>query len=262
MAGEQEDKLAKQLETEWTPESERQEAEQDDESSKDESPEIDPKEMEKIQQEAQAFQQLASDEQINKLIQSRTKGEQVEVISKAELDQLRQGKQDDGQTEDQDVSNNGNNDDRDIEELSNAELMKRTQQETLNAVKGMLQEQLQPVQEKLGQVDSIEQERQKEKVSQQVEKARQKYSDFDDHKKKIMELSQQHQTLDVDSLYWLAKKESGALDTLNEPSDQEKPTGGGAASNPRDRGQTTRQTKRNPGNSRKGFQSLLEEALS
>lgn len=261
MAKESEDKLANELQAEWTPESERakeEEASKEEETSTE--AQADPKELERIRQESEAFQQLASDEQVNRLIQARTQGQDVEVISKDELEKLRQGGQDDqkGQNEGQDVSDNNG---RDIEELSNAELLEMAQAKTLKGVEDLLNERLKPVQEKVSQVDQIEQDRQREKVSQQVEQAKQKYSDFEDHKKKILELSNKHPSLDVDSLYWLAKKESGALETMLEPTDQEKPTGGGAAANPRQRGQSASQIKRDPGNSRKSFQGLLEEVL-
>jgi hypothetical protein len=204
-----------------------------------------------------------SDQQIAELVRARNEGKSIELVDKSELEELRQGK--DKNNDDEDGTRGGNSvsNDENIEELSNEELLRLSEDRVLKRVEGLLSEKLEPIQQKASEVDNLRQERQEEQLRTQVQQTRQKYEDFDEYKEDILKLSQKHTTLPVEDLYFLAKKNAGAFERADAPTDQEKPTHSTARGRRVTRDNEGREDRKlDAGNTRRSFQSMLNQVLA
>ena len=121
---------------------------------------------------------------------------------------------------------------------------------------GEIMPELKKVSGRVEQLEGLAQGNQQKEVKTQINAVREKYSDFDKHKAKMLELSKSVQGLTVEELYILAKSRSGGLKLAKEETFSERPRSALPARNgqrSRDEAPTAR--------GRKGFDDLVSEAL-
>jgi len=119
----------------------------------------------------------------------------------------------------------------------------------------LLEDQIGPITERLEAVEGHAVEGAQKEILAEVTKAREKFSDFDEFKTEMVQLSKELPNLKIPELYIIAKSRKGGLDLANPVTFTEKPASNTAAR----RNPTTKPVKRPPG--RKGRSAMLKEAL-
>lgn len=129
--------------------------------------------------------------------------------------------------------------------------------QVLSAMQDMLKAQLEPLTARLAAVEDIAGDVQKRDVREQVIAAKTKFKDLDQYKDEMVKLAQQHQGLNPEQLYLLAKNAKGKLRLAETTTFSEKPTQ--QPQRPRSGAAPTKPPARPTG--RNGFSQMLNQAL-
>jgi len=140
-----------------------------------------------------------------------------------------------------------------LDELPNSAVVGIVTKKLGGMVQSMLRDSLAPVVQKLESYDNYIAQNEQSGVRQQIETVKNKYPDFKDYSKQMVELNQQNPTLGAEELYLLAKAKSGGF-TKNPAS--ERPT------NPGGRPSTSQRRGQPPLRGIAGFRSALRGALA
>ena len=127
----------------------------------------------------------------------------------------------------------------------------------MDGLSKLLDTKLGAINERLVAVEGAAKSSARKEVSEQVAATRKKFTDFDEYKGDILELSKQIEGLGVDELYLIAKSRKGNL-KIDEPSTfTEKPT-----SQPGAHRRIGVTKPKEPRRGRSGFQDMVAEALA
>ena len=119
----------------------------------------------------------------------------------------------------------------------------------------LLEDQIAPLTERLEAVEGHAVAGAQKEITAEVAKAREKFSDFDEYKAEMVQLSKDLPNLKIPELYIIAKSRKNGLDLANPATFTEKP----ASTTVSKKNSTTKPTERLRG--RKGRSAMLAEAL-
>lgn len=193
---------------------------------------------------------LLQDPEVLRIVQARQSGKDIKVMTTEELEAQRQANQ---QQEEEEV---------DYNEMDNSQLVEHILKKSSTVLANVVESKMKPILDKVGGVEGFVQESKQQQLRSQIEAARKKYTDFDDYRKKLVELNNEHPTLGVEELYVLAKTREGKAPALktdveaeSRRSSSERPvTSGGRPSEKKERKEPLPR-----GSS--GFRQLLNESL-
>jgi hypothetical protein len=172
-------------------------------------------EANQLRRSTQAASNLLSDPSVRAVLEAKQRGEEVQVLSKAQLAQLQASKQDDDDQAPVDL-----NDLEDNNLLAN-EMSKRL----LSSVEKALESKLGPLVNRLTQVEQYATQNIAKTVDQQVQALRAKYRDVKDFEPDMLEISKTSPNLGIEELYILAKTRKNSPITPVSGLESEKPSG-------------------------------------
>jgi hypothetical protein len=171
--------------------------------------------------ESKILAQLAADPDISAILRARRTGQRVKVVEDrptAPEDTIRLPGSVGTTTPEPEI------DDSTLEGMSNAQLSKHIARRTLTDLVPLLNEALKPLSTRLqalaGSVDQVETERAKNSVAA----VQAKYKDFTKYRDAMIDIRQSNPGLEVEELYFLAKKRAGGQLFGQHGTDIERPT--------------------------------------
>lgn len=118
----------------------------------------------------------------------------------------------------------------------------------------MLEKKLAPMRDEVAGLRTLADGYERQAVDQQISAIVDKHKDFNEYRPAMAEMAKKVQGLGIEQLYILAKLDAGKLNTVEPSTHSELPT-------PTPRGAMAMDTKKDHRRGRKGFQSILLDAL-
>ncbi len=142
----------------------------------------------------------------------------------------------------------------DLESLSQTELVQHLLGQVEKAFGKNISAALEPLVQRINGVEGFVDDQGKDKLSQGIESARKKFSDFDEYQDEMIGAYEHPESLSPEELYVIAKLRKGGFATLGKDTSSEKPSGAGV------RPALTKQRKTPIGTGVQAFRRLLSES--
>ena len=124
----------------------------------------------------------------------------------------------------------------------------------ITKVMGLLEKKLSPMVEDIGALKALAATFERQGINQQVNSLASKHTDFDKYRKDMARIAGEVKGLNMEQLYVLAKHGDGQIDLSPPSTHSERPS-------PTPRGPMSMDRKKDPRPGRKGFDSIVQEAL-
>lgn len=236
------DELRVEEEQELTPEQERAQREQ-------ELSEKLGKVLDQNQDESGMLGRLLANPQVREVMAAQQDGRQVRVVSESETKT-----EESISTLKPDVEGLDLSVVEDLEELSRKDFAKAILGQAVKTLGGVLESNLGKLNKKVESFEGYVQDGERKAIQDEIATAKETYKDFNAYGKEIFELHQKHNSLNVDDLYWMAKRMYGDRSLPTVESERPTHTGG--------RPPIKRQRKTPLALGRAGMGQLLSEAFS